>query len=487
MMYAVAFEAEHSTYEAERLNERFSILRMRYPELDDVLFLSEFKQDTGVYPAWVEFEAKQNIASRIGEGEVPRLVKPVFQSWNEDAEAYVSYGASTIRHALVGLNMLDFADPRQQDEFRRRQAFIKDEQRNHDPLVLEQMSRGAQRITVSCRVEEGEVPDLQFVQKKFGYDERTMVFAQTASPDRRTKILTPIQVFGVPNVYIARMLEKQFGFTASSHGAALLEQMSELDCMIPGENPYEVIDWFFENLHKEIDNPVLKEAVHLQYQEMVEQQSALQQIVSEKTDELFSFCAAIEISLSSGHAMDEVLQFVDALYPECNPFVRAKIDQHRQSGGLSIDYEFAELLIQLKKNPLMLRAGVLAGNQDTIQRVGVEVSAHIIDLEMQYRLHSESQQDAEKHAADKAVASTNATSGGGCSGELGGLFGGSSKGVDSALQGSEKHEGSKTEVMRCVTCPLCGKEGVDATIKITSKQKTITCSKCKGSKTYKNE
>jgi hypothetical protein len=486
-MYEAIIETEQYVYEAERHIERFSSLRARYPDLDDVLFLSEFKQANSTYPLWVEFEVKQNIASRIGEGEVPRLVKPVLQQWDEDRSAFISYGASTIRHSLVGLNMLDFTDPKQQDEFRRRQAFIIDEQRNHDPLVLDKMATGAQRITVSCRVEAGEVPDLAFVQKKFGYDERTMVFAQTVSEDKQTKILTPIQVFGVPNIYIAHMLEKQFGFAASSHGATLLEQMSERDCMVERKNPYEVVDWFFENLLHEIDDPVLAASVRQQYDEIVEQQMSLQQIVAEKTDELFDFCIAVESSLAMGHATNEIMQFVEAIYLECSSAVQLKIDAHRRGSEFVIDYEFAELLMQLKKNPLMLRAGVLAGNKDTIQRVGEAVSTHIIDLEMQHRMHTDQHQAVENYAVDKIAASSNAKSGGGCSGELSGLFGGTNKANESVQHGAESRESSKTEVMRCVTCPLCGKEGVDATIKYTSKQKTITCSKCKGSKTYKNE
>ena len=47
-------------------------------------------------------------------------------------------------------------------------------------------------------------------------------------------------------------------------------------------------------------------------------------------------------------------------------------------------------------------------------------------------------------------------------------------------------KGGKTEVMKCVTCPLCKRQGVDANIVYSGKEKTITCSKCKQSKTYKN-
>ncbi len=42
----------------------------------------------------------------------------------------------------------------------------------------------------------------------------------------------------------------------------------------------------------------------------------------------------------------------------------------------------------------------------------------------------------------------------------------------------------KTEVMKCVTCPLCKNKGVDATIVYVQGKKKITCSKCKRSKEY---
>lgn len=44
----------------------------------------------------------------------------------------------------------------------------------------------------------------------------------------------------------------------------------------------------------------------------------------------------------------------------------------------------------------------------------------------------------------------------------------------------------KESVQKCVKCPLCKREGVDAHITYTKTEKTITCSKCKQSKTYKN-
>lgn len=43
---------------------------------------------------------------------------------------------------------------------------------------------------------------------------------------------------------------------------------------------------------------------------------------------------------------------------------------------------------------------------------------------------------------------------------------------------------NKTEVLKCVHCPLCKRDGVDAKIVYLHKKKTITCSKCRGSKTY---
>ena len=41
-----------------------------------------------------------------------------------------------------------------------------------------------------------------------------------------------------------------------------------------------------------------------------------------------------------------------------------------------------------------------------------------------------------------------------------------------------------SEVLKCVFCPLCKKEGVDAYVKDEEDKKTITCSSCKKSKVY---
>ncbi|HSX53124.1 MAG TPA: hypothetical protein VLF90_02015 [Patescibacteria group bacterium] len=69
--------------------------------------------------------------------------------------------------------------------------------------------------------------------------------------------------------------------------------------------------------------------------------------------------------------------------------------------------------------------------------------------------------------------------------------GGSITGEDALLEGEAKDVfesifGSKDETLKCVTCPLCKEEGVDAHVHRddASKTKTITCSKCKQSKSY---
>ncbi len=48
----------------------------------------------------------------------------------------------------------------------------------------------------------------------------------------------------------------------------------------------------------------------------------------------------------------------------------------------------------------------------------------------------------------------------------------------------ETYGGKASETLKCVTCPLCNKEGVDAHITYNGSEKTIKCSSCKQSKTY---
>lgn len=68
----------------------------------------------------------------------------------------------------------------------------------------------------------------------------------------------------------------------------------------------------------------------------------------------------------------------------------------------------------------------------------------------------------------------------------GGCGGGSGEdGSNNSLDKNTSH-GKETK-LKCVTCPLCNRPGVDATIKYEGDKKTITCSKCNGSKTYKNK
>lgn len=69
----------------------------------------------------------------------------------------------------------------------------------------------------------------------------------------------------------------------------------------------------------------------------------------------------------------------------------------------------------------------------------------------------------------------------GCGGSL------SAKGPSDVLSSIFSSGSAKTEVMKCVRCPLCNRQGVDATIAYKHGEKTITCSKCNRSKKYKGQ
>ncbi|MEK7602933.1 MAG: hypothetical protein AAB459_01645, partial [Patescibacteria group bacterium] len=72
-----------------------------------------------------------------------------------------------------------------------------------------------------------------------------------------------------------------------------------------------------------------------------------------------------------------------------------------------------------------------------------------------------------------------------CGGSIGGgIMDANANDVRDMIFGSDRRK-ERTEVMKCVHCPLCKRSGVDATIKYASDHKTITCSKCKQSKSYK--
>lgn len=105
-----------------------------------------------------------------------------------------------------------------------------------------------------------------------------------------------------------------------------------------------------------------------------------------------------------------------------------------------------------------------------VRRVATGSFAHDHDQAIRHEVHSAYQELSKR--GEKLF---------GCGGAIGG---------EEALLGAEAEDvskaifGGKNEVLKCVTCPLCKRSGVDAHIKHSSNSKTITCSKCRQSKTY---
>ena len=114
--------------------------------------------------------------------------------------------------------------------------------------------------------------------------------------------------------------------------------------------------------------------------------------------------------------------------------------------------------------------------------VSVETSHNVkaIDYLMAYaRLNQEVDSAFKAFAKEKRIMS-------GCGGSLSSFSETDFNNIEAEAVHSQIFalKSAKTEVMKCVHCPLCHKQGVDALVVIKNGKKIITCSKCKQSKTY---
>jgi hypothetical protein len=110
-----------------------------------------------------------------------------------------------------------------------------------------------------------------------------------------------------------------------------------------------------------------------------------------------------------------------------------------------------------------------------------------------------------EQAKDRQVAQANISVSGGCAGEAKGNFrtdqaqpkekaanAEEAKKADAKKtdpKKAKKEKGPRSEWMRCVHCPLCNKDGVDARIDYFPERnkKRITCSTCHGHKDYEHK
>lgn len=188
-------------------------------------------------------------------------------------------------------------------------------------------------------------------------------------------------------------------------------------------------------------------------------------------------------SMYYGSATPAIMQFIESVEDQCsNDFLELLRRNTAYDGTLMMNAELAALMEQMRQNTLWTRAGVMTGNHRVINQLSESACRQIYDNELylQQLMHEDIEMtvlQTIESQGNHIIAKENVNVGGGCPGSLSNLFRGKSN--------EQEGENGKTEVMKCVKCPLCGREGVDAHIKHEQKQKTITCSKCKQSKVYK--
>jgi hypothetical protein len=226
-----------------------------------------------------------------------------------------------------------------------------------------------------------------------------------------------------------------------------------------------------------------------------------------------AFDAELARSVLQGQATPEVQTFVDGLSDAWNDEDLALFAAHQLPGrGLSMSFKLAARIEEAKQNLILVPAAVVGGNQEVIDELGSEAAATIYMKEMriqelQLRGASLREISAVEQSKDRQVAAANVSVGGGCPGDVNGNFRTNKKdAVKKSGEPDKKDEsdrskafkkkakdreknGRKREWMRCVHCPLCDKDGVDAYIDYfpARNKKRITCCSCHGNKEYEHK
>jgi len=208
-------------------------------------------------------------------------------------------------------------------------------------------------------------------------------------------------------------------------------------------------------------------------------------------------------SLYHGIATPAIRSFVDTFHDLWGEKTKELLYAHTLGNDLVMSRELAVKIEEVRIKTLWVKAAVANGNTEVI----AQVDNHVVDLIIQSEMRVQQMVNdgasvgevlEVDSASDHSVAEQDVKGGGGCPGDVS---------ADLVTKGDKKRNGAVSEkdndknaakrpgkekatnekILRCVTCPLCKREGVDARIQYFSKKKRITCSKCKNYKEYKND
>lgn len=245
-----------------------------------------------------------------------------------------------------------------------------------------------------------------------------------------------------------------------------------------------------------------RQLVEAQYQKYHSDQDEIHKKASSIADRWLAFDMEMAESLYTGYATPDIKHFISQFRDVWGPQTQQLLTAHElPDGNLYMTRALAVKIEEARIKTLWLKSAIANGNQAIIEQVDPRVAKEVMRSEA--RIQSMIEQGyhirevlAVDNANNQSVGTQKVQGGGGCPGSITADIRAASarerkaeKTKDDSTEVADsrmlkKDKPAKEETLKCVTCPLCKKEGVDARIQYFKAKKRITCSKCHQFKEY---
>ncbi len=368
------------------------------------------------------------------------------------------------------------------------------------------------RVFISPRMSERDAPQAAAKSEHLADDDAIRITGITTDEygNPADMVIDAILLKDVPLEAWVTMLRDPhnvFGksITVADADSALSVMKAFYDLELPvGQLPGGVKD-VVRGVIPYITDPEARTKVESHYEKLHADQDEIHRKASSIADRWLAFDIEMAESLHQGRATAYIKDFVRRFHDSWGEKTRQLLYMHTlDDGELYMSRNLAVKIEEVRIKTLWLKSAISNGNAEVITQMDGQIVAEVMRSEERiqfmiqegYRIHEVLAAD---NANNNTVAKQQVTGGGGCPGNI-------TADILTAIRQSKmkekkgdndnkmslsqdkkdgkKDKATKEEIMKCVTCPLCKKPGVDAHIQHFTAVKRITCSKCHQSKEY---
>ncbi|HEY5805966.1 MAG TPA: hypothetical protein VIS56_01100 [Candidatus Saccharimonadales bacterium] len=467
--------------------------------LTEVDNLNRLRKEDGSHDPQVLADTKKNLEPRVVEPSMPYAVSTTYQEYRNGSYWWIDQTGPQV--AASGLRYHEHPAAKERVVVEIAEA-----------LDVSGLIPGIVKVFISPRMSPKDAPKDVAEAEHLADDDMLRIHWIDSDEvgNVRGKIMQSILVRDIPLKAWVDMLASPDNIFGKSikvddpeSALSVMKTFAELD--LPMSRLPEGVVTILDEVVRFISEPQARKKVMQALPLYRDNQQLMRQVAGNISNMWLSFEIDLADSLYDEAATPAIEKFIDDLKDEWTDDDLALISSHRrEDGSLHMTRRLAVRLEEARQNTFWAQAAAAVGNERVTKQmdstIAKQINANMMAIQHILNHGGDPRKIAELESENtRLAASQNVEVKGGCPGGGSGNFRKSTRADGGSSEGNKENKpsknekakfkekkGSKREWMRCVHCPLCSRDGVDAYIDYfpEEKKKRITCCTCKGHKDY---